>query len=149
MKSEVIIYEIARDIKEIRHRIGSRMKQYFREIDLTAPQGMLVMILNKYESLKISVISQKMGLSNSTVSGIVDRLEDRDYVKRERSSKDRRVVNVHLSDKMKKMMDGHSGVLEKMMQEVFGDATSEELEEIQKALIIMKRLFESKEIEDD
>ena len=93
------------------------MHDYFKQYELTPPQGMLVFILNKHQQLKISDISKKMGLSNSTVSSLVDRLEGQGLVERIRSDKDRRVVWVQLSKEMNSCLNSHQDLLENLIKE--------------------------------
>lgn len=58
-----------------------------------------------------------MGLSNSTVSSLVDRLEGQGLVERIRSDKDRRVVLVQLSKEMSACMNSHQELLEALIEE--------------------------------
>ena len=93
------------------------MHDYFKKYELTPPQGMLVFILNKHQQLKISDISKKMGLSNSTVSSLVDRLESQGLVERIRSDQDRRVVLVQLSKEMNTCLNSHQDLLENLIKD--------------------------------
>ena len=54
--------------------------------------------------MKITEFSNQLCLSNSTVSGIIDRLEKQEMVVRERSEEDKRVVYVSISPNLKKCM---------------------------------------------
>ncbi|MDF2673481.1 MAG: transcriptional regulator, MarR family [Clostridiales bacterium] len=63
-------------IKQVMGSVKRTMGKQFEEMNITGPQGMLVGTLIHYGEMKISDLSEKLGLSNSTVSGIVDRLEN-------------------------------------------------------------------------
>jgi len=65
---------------------------------ITAAQLQLLKLLEKTGDLTHSEISDRMYLRGSTVSGIIDRLEKRELVRRKRSRVDRRLVRVGLSD---------------------------------------------------
>lgn len=65
---------------------------------LTRPQRFLVMVLLHEGSQSVQDLARHMGLSNSTVSGIIDRLEAKGMVVRKRREDDRRSVIVELSD---------------------------------------------------
>lgn len=65
---------------------------------ITAAQLQLLKLLEKQGDLTHSEISDRMYLRGSTVSGIIDRLEKRELVRRKRSRVDRRLVRVGLSD---------------------------------------------------
>jgi len=62
----------------------------------TLPQLSVISILAKNGEQKVSDISEKMGLSDSTVSGILDRLEQKGIIERKRDKDDRRVVKIYL-----------------------------------------------------
>ena len=49
--------------------------------------------------LSLSELSERIRAQNSTVTGIIDRMEREGLVVRARSSEDRRVVNIRLTDK--------------------------------------------------
>lgn len=66
---------------------------------LTPPQLHAVMWLGTDERLTMGEVAQRVGVTEKTVTGIVDRLEAQDYVRRVRDSADRRVVQVELTEK--------------------------------------------------
>jgi DNA-binding MarR family transcriptional regulator len=71
---------------------------------ITAAQLQLLKLLEKQGDLTHSELSERLYLRGSTVSGIIDRLEKRDLVKRKRSRVDRRLVRVGLSDDGQKLL---------------------------------------------
>ena len=89
--------KIAKLFREVMLLFKHSMGKVFEDIGITAPQGMVMGILSKEKSLKITELSSKLGLSNSTVSGIVDRLEKQGMVERKRSEQDKRVVYVSVA----------------------------------------------------
>lgn len=117
----------------------------FNNFNLTAPQGMLIEILRRYGEMKISDLSKKMGLSNSTVSGIVDRLEKQDLIKRTRSDEDRRVVYVNVTDKFKNGFQENFKKVEQEFEDIMSKASPEEIDSILNGLNILKNLFSKKE----
>ncbi len=64
------------------------------EHKLTAPQLICLLAVLEDEPITATAIAKKVHLSASTVVGIVDRLERKALVVRERDSEDRRIVNV-------------------------------------------------------
>jgi DNA-binding MarR family transcriptional regulator len=137
------VYDILKNLKNIQHSMRNHMHNHFKSLELTAPQGMLVFMVNKHEVLKISEISEKMGLSNSTVSGIVDRLEKIGCVERHRSDVDRRVVQVKVTELMKGKINCHENTIELLMTNVLSEATKEELQEVKTGLEVLSRLMEN------
>ena len=79
-------------------RLSQHMSQLFRahfgRLDLTFPQALVLTALGDGDPVPISTLAERTGSANSTVSGIVDRLEKLGPAKRERSELDRRVIYV-------------------------------------------------------
>lgn len=118
------------------------MMRGFEDMGITAPQGMVIGTLSKLGQIKISDLSERLGLSNSTVSGIVDRLEKQHFVERIRSEEDRRVVYVKLTSKFQEMHKGFHLKAEDNIASITAKATPEELNKITEGLEALKRLLE-------
>ena len=74
-------------------------KELARRADLTGPQLTVVKILEQIGDLSLSELSERIRAQNSTVTGIIDRMEREGLVTRERSKEDRRVVHIRLTPK--------------------------------------------------
>lgn len=90
-------------VRSIKAR-GGRYRTQAEESGITVPQQMLVMELSRNDGLSLKDLSGRMGLSHSTVSGIVDRLERQRIVRRETDAGDRRVTRIYLSEKVKRFV---------------------------------------------
>ncbi len=69
-----------------------------KTIGLTAPQIVLLQSIQSNKFMTISDIARDMSVSQSTVTNILDRLEGRGLVYRERSSQDRRKFHALLTE---------------------------------------------------
>jgi len=69
------------------------------QFGLTGPQLTVIKLLESFDNLSLSSLSERIRAQNSTVTGIIDRMEREGLVRRERSTSDRRVVHIRLSDK--------------------------------------------------
>jgi MarR family transcriptional regulator, organic hydroperoxide resistance regulator len=114
----------------------------YRDLNLTGPQGMLIGILFHNGKMKVSDISIKLCLSNSTVSGILDRLEKQNMIERSRSDSDRRVVYVDIASDFKKLSKNRFMELEKSIEEKINRATPAELEVIISGLNALKKILD-------
>lgn len=70
-----------------------------RERGLTGPQLSVLKILEATGDLSLTELSERMSAKNSTITGIVDRMERDGLVVRDRSSTDRRVVLIRATPK--------------------------------------------------
>ena len=127
-------YDILRVLKRVKEAMRQNVEKQCCVMKLTAPQGMLVGILAHFGEMKIGDLSEKMGLSNSTVSGIIDRLEVQGFVIRTRSEDDRRIVMVNLSPDFHQKMDGKFQMMDEHLSQIISVATPEELDVIYKGM---------------
>jgi DNA-binding MarR family transcriptional regulator len=74
-------------------------KELARRADLTGPQLTVLKMLEGVGDLSLSDLSDRIRAQNSTVTGIIDRMEREGLVVRTRSTEDRRVVRIKLTDK--------------------------------------------------
>jgi MarR family transcriptional regulator, organic hydroperoxide resistance regulator len=78
-------------------------KELAKRANLTGPQLTVVKILETIGDLSLSELSDKIRSQNSTVTGIIDRMEREGLVQRVRSHEDRRVIRIHLTEKGAKL----------------------------------------------
>jgi DNA-binding MarR family transcriptional regulator len=69
------------------------------EMDLTAPQLKVILLLYLYGHTRMSELAGSLGVTLATATGIVDRLVEKELVLRESQPDDRRVVMCRLSAK--------------------------------------------------
>lgn len=134
-------YEVLRALKRINELIKQNAECEFKRLNLTGPQGMLIGILTKFGEMKISDLSEKMGISSSTVSGIIDRLEIQGYVERSRSEEDRRVVIVNLTKDFRKESKVIFRSIHEHMTKIMSSASDEELEKILTGIRTLEQLI--------
>ncbi len=73
-------------------------KHLAKTTGLTAPQILLLQTIRNQDEMTIGEIANEMSLSQATVTTIIDRLEKRGLVYRERSKEDKRKVHAHLTN---------------------------------------------------
>ena len=108
----------------VTQHMSRQFRSYFSQLDLTFPQALVLTVLGEEGAMPISRLAQQTGSANSTVSGIVDRLEKLKLVERVRSEEDRRVIYVALTDQyremQKQMEPSVSAYLSKLLRELSG-----------------------------
>ena len=104
--------EIKRDVDQVLEAIiylyteSRRLtKELARRADLTGPQLTVVKMLEQIGDLSLSELSERIRAQNSTVTGIIDRMERENLVTRERSKEDRRVVYIRLTAKGRRLAE--------------------------------------------
>ena len=134
--------KVVQVMKKVMTTIKQRMGNHFKEMNLTGPQGMLMGTLAHHGEMKISELSEKLGLSNSTVSGILDRLESQGLVERTRSKEDRRVVYIKVTDEFRKHSQKHFEEINKLIEQMMDKATPEELDIILEGMNTLEKVMD-------
>ena len=127
--------------KSMRHKFYHSM----HDSGFTLPQLSVISILEKHGEQKVSELSLKMGLSDSTVSGILDRLEQKDIIKRERTKDDRRVVKISLTGKSQKFCKDFRRKKEKYFTQLLKNLSEQEIKDIIKGLEILNHALAEEE----
>jgi DNA-binding MarR family transcriptional regulator len=92
--------------------------------------------------MRIGDLSKEMGLSNSTVSGIVDKLEENELIERIRIKEDRRVIKVRLKESFKKNAKKKYNEVEKKLTKIINKSSKEDLDFILKGLKNLKIILQ-------
>ena len=128
--------------RTLRHEFHNLMQ----DSDFTLPQLSVISILAKNGEQKVSDISEKMGLSDSTVSGILDRLEQKRIIERKRNKDDRRVVQICLSKGNQEICREFHRKKEEYFTHLLKKLSEQEINNIIKGLKILNRVFCDKKI---
>ncbi len=99
------------------------------------PQGKILDALWQQDGLSANEISQRTGLANSTLTSMLDRMEDAGLVQRVRSKEDRRVIRLFLGDKARQCRDQYAAVSEKMTDIYFRGFSDEEVTSLEGLLL--------------
>lgn len=85
-------------LRKIIRAIDLRSKQLSKNIGLTGPQLLVTRYVGQQPGVMVRQIAETVNLSAATITNILDRLENRDLVKRIRSTEDKRKVGVYLTE---------------------------------------------------
>lgn len=135
--------KVAQLFQEVMILFKQSMSKVFEDSGITAPQGMVLGIISKENRIKVTELSSKLSLPNSTVSGILDRLEKQAMVVRERSQEDRRVVYVSISPHYKESHQDLRKILMLNIENVMKQGTPEDLSNIFTGLKTLKKLLKN------
>ena len=79
--------------------IVRRYKPFLDEIDLTYTQYITMMVLWEEKSVNVKELGEKLFLDSGTLTPLLKILEKKQFVKRERSQADERVVDISITEK--------------------------------------------------
>jgi len=96
--TEQVSMQIIMRIRQIIQQMSKYSKYILENYKITVPQLICLHEVYQHGPISIGALTKIVFLNNSTVTGIVDRLETREFVKRVRISKDRRQVHLEITE---------------------------------------------------
>ena len=94
---------------ELMGKIHRGMRRFFefqmKKYGITPPQFEVLISLWTEDGLVLSDLSKRLSRDGPTITGIIDRMEKKQLVRRERSTRDRRIIKVFLTAKAREMKD--------------------------------------------
>lgn len=92
------IQEVLIALRRVIRATDLHSKHLAKTTSLTSPQILVLQAIRDEGEVTIGEIAKKVSLSQATVTSILDRLEKRELVYRERSKEDKRKVHAYLTD---------------------------------------------------
>jgi|AKZA01.1.fsa_nt_gi Transcriptional regulators len=94
-------------IKRINTLFETEVNNILKKYDITKAQGDVLRYLNYHKNEKVSQrdIEKHFGISNPTVSGILNRLEVKDLIERKSCEKDARIKYITRTPKAEKLYE--------------------------------------------
>jgi DNA-binding MarR family transcriptional regulator len=118
-----------------------------REVGLTSPQLICLQSVVQGRDLTLSMLTQDVSLSGSTVTGIVDRLEHKGLLVRERSTADRRKVYLKPTAAGVEIAKSSPSLLQDKFSAALGRLADSEQQRIAESLEQIVRLMEAEDID--
>ena len=100
------------------------------------------------EPRRMSVIAKKLTVTMGTLTTNMNNLEDKGYIMRERSKKDKRVVLVSLTDKGRRAFFHHRDFHKAMIKSAVKGLDEDEMKALISCLEKLNRFFEGSENKD-
>ncbi len=94
---------ICRQLKTVMSSLVRRVDQHMQPLELTGMQWEPVLMLWLKRADTVAGLARVSQMGFASMSRMLDRLEEKDLLRRERSETDRRVVHLHLTTKGKKV----------------------------------------------
>ena len=92
------------ELREISQTLRRPLDAEYARGHLTAPQRIVMQTLYHSDGMSLKDLCARVSLSHSTVSGIVDRLQERGMVTRSTDSTDRRLTRIAVSPAVREFM---------------------------------------------
>jgi DNA-binding MarR family transcriptional regulator len=102
---DLAISEIMQSLRRIFKAIQEYSHKVSEKYGITGPQLWVIKTISLNEKLSLGDLGKGMYLRPSTITGLIDVLERKGYVARVRDQGDRRVVNIQLTAKGKRLAE--------------------------------------------
>ncbi|MHA1993027.1 MAG: MarR family winged helix-turn-helix transcriptional regulator [Candidatus Hodarchaeales archaeon] len=102
--------------------------------DINPAQGRILFALWQNDGLSIIELAKETGLSKSTLTSMLDRLEVLGHIKRVHSTEDRRKILVFITEKNKQLQSKYVQVSQEMTEIFYVNFTTEERDQFEKYL---------------
>lgn len=133
-------------IKQISGRIFDKILAEKNIDAFNGAQGRILYVLWNNDGISLKELSDKTGLAPTTLTSMVDRMEQAELVKRNGDKVDRRKILLYLTDKARELKIEYDNVANRMTEIHFKDFTETEVCELENYLIrVLKNINDYQE----
>lgn len=118
-------------IRQLSERIFAKLLRDYEAIEINPAQGRVMFPLWKKDNISFHELKEETLLSKATLSHMLDNLEEAGYIKRVPSPKDKRTINIKLTEKNKELQDKYIQVSNQMKEIYYKDFTEEDIDEFE------------------
>jgi DNA-binding MarR family transcriptional regulator len=115
-------------IHQLSNRIFNKKLKQSGLVKFNSAQGRILFVLWRENNLSIRKLSEETQLSKSTLTSMLDRLQDAGILKRVPSSKDRRKILIILTEKGKNLQDQYVDISKEMNKLFYNTLSKDEIE---------------------
>ena len=128
--------------RALRRKYDSQLKVF----GLTPCQFEVLVTLWEEDGILLSELGRRVSRDGPTITGVVDRMEKKMLVKRERDPRDRRVVRVVLTSKSKGMEEQLSTTKKQILEKIARNLSTREIRQLETILVKVVKNMEEEEV---
>lgn len=130
-------------IKQIQGRVFDSLLQEAGIEEFNGAQGRILYVLWQEDNLPIIELSKRTGLAKTTLTSMLDRMGEREFLKRVPDSHDRRQLRIVLTPKARALNKSYNEVSDEMSRIFYEGFSDEEIEGFEQSLEkILKNLMQ-------
>lgn len=118
-------------IHQVAGRIFAKKLKKYNINEINPAQGRILFVLWETDGIPISMLSEKTLLKKSTLTSMLDRLEDMGYIVRIPSKNDRRKIIIKRTEKDKAFQNLYIQVSNEMTDLFYNEFTEKEIDQIE------------------
>lgn len=147
MPTERYDLRILQSLRRIVRAVDIHSRRLSMSHQITAPQLITLLAISDHGPLTIANLSKEVHLSASTLVGIIDRLEAKNLVVRERSKQDRRQVHISITETGRKFAEKAPSPLQETLAYSLAELTPLEQATISLSLERVVSMMEAEQID--
>lgn len=126
--------------RSIHRKLIKTVVTNFKE-DIAPPHFQIMKLLQESGTLHVAEIGERLHIARPQMTHLIDRLVELTIVDREINPDDRRMLNIKLSDKGKKIIKEHDRRVINATSEALADLTDNELHQLSDSVKTLKEIF--------
>jgi DNA-binding MarR family transcriptional regulator len=134
-----LIYQLFMAQQKLRTYIKNAFVR--KGLRVTLGQVGILFLLKQNDGQTMTELSQVMGIDNSTLTGLIDRLERSGLVTRKPSPTDRRMYRIHITPEGVSESDKAKPVIKGINEEIKSGLSNEEIELFKRVLMSLSQRF--------
>lgn len=140
--------EALSNIISIKEMLFDEVRTVFQNEGMSSTEIMIIYTLqHKHKEIKSGDLATALFLPMSTLTGIIDKMVEKNIVIRQQSKSDRRVVIIELNPEFKERSEHWMEDLTKLLKEISGTFTQEWFDDFNNKLRSFKKVLEKRTME--
>lgn len=148
MEQQESVQEIVAAVRKLVRSVFVDSARTGRKFGVSGAQNLVLRNLKSYGPLSSAELSRKMFVTPANMTGIIDRLEAKDLVYRQRKPSDRRVVLITMTEAGQKLSESLPDPVERKLLYGLRDKSPEEVSRIAASMATLLTLVDAEDIED-
>jgi DNA-binding MarR family transcriptional regulator len=120
-------------LSRVHHLSGRLLAKKLREheVEINPSQGKIMFVLWREDGISISELARRTSLGKSTLTSMLDRLEQMGYLRRVPSSRDRRAILIERTEKDLSWQEAYVQVSQEMTRIYYAGFADNEIDEFE------------------
>lgn len=127
----ILIHDVARQLRVL---IDSKVEPF----QLTRLKWLALGILDRKDGISQAELSERLDLDRSAVGRLLERMENRGFIKRQRDEVDRRVIRVFIEDSARPLLEDLERISKEVRDQAIAGLSAEEEEQLKTLLLKIK-----------
>lgn len=115
-------------------RIFNKLMKEHKNLDINHAQGKILFVISIYKELSINDLCTELSLSKSTLTSMLDRLEDKGYILKRSSEKDKRITLISNTKKADESIHIFNDVITKINSKFYDGFEEEDIKRFENYL---------------